>query len=161
MPSLDSVAWPPILRRFAPSGGDKPPSTGPGDWSSDGPGERSDSRILIVDDDAAFRYLLERDLNRRGYAVETVAGSLEALDLLDQGRAYDLIVIDLRLSPGEPHGFAFGRMASLKSPDAPRLYVTAADLGDVRMDEANAPVVQKSGSLEQITGRIRDLLQSG
>ena len=59
----------------------------------------SDAHILVVDDEAEVRDLLQEYLIKRGFAVTTagdVAGAREVLD----ARAVDLVVLDLRM-PGE------------------------------------------------------------
>jgi len=56
------------------------------------------ARILIVDDDRAFRLSTAELLRDDGYAVVTVARAEEALDTL-QSESFDLILLDLRM-PG-------------------------------------------------------------
>src|SRR5690554_7883039 len=56
-------------------------------------------KILIVDDDARLRRLLERFLTEQGYRVRTVEDTAQMDRLLDR-ELYSLIVLDLML-PGE------------------------------------------------------------
>ena len=56
-------------------------------------------KILIVDDDARLRGLLERFLSEQGYRVRTVEDTAQMDRLLDR-ELYSLIVLDLML-PGE------------------------------------------------------------
>jgi len=53
-------------------------------------------RILIVDDDADQRELLETGLTKRGFTVVTCAGAEEALDLVEVDD-FDVVVTDLKL----------------------------------------------------------------
>src|SRR5262245_8453392 len=53
--------------------------------------------ILIVEDDAATRDALTMVLSDEGYAVSSAANGLEAIDLLRQGAAPDLIILDLMM----------------------------------------------------------------
>lgn len=57
-------------------------------------------RLLLVDDDALILTLLERHLERAGYAIRTASGGEEAWELLDaEPDACDVIVLD-RMMPG-------------------------------------------------------------
>jgi signal transduction histidine kinase/DNA-binding response OmpR family regulator/streptogramin lyase len=58
-------------------------------------------RILVVEDNAANRQVLELQLERNGCTVQTVAGAPQALAALEasrrSGRAFDAILADLRM----------------------------------------------------------------
>src|SRR5437868_7574093 len=57
------------------------------------------NRILLVEDDAELRLLLEHVLLGAGYAVDTASSVREASALLDS-HAYDLVLADGRLGDG-------------------------------------------------------------
>src|SRR5690242_15067462 len=57
------------------------------------------TRILVVDDDARLRDLLNRYLNEQGYTVRVVSDAVEMNRHLGRER-YDLMILDLML-PGE------------------------------------------------------------
>jgi two-component system phosphate regulon response regulator OmpR len=57
------------------------------------------TRIIVVDDDARMRDLLNRYLTEQGYAVRTVSDAAEMNRQLSRER-YDLMILDLML-PGE------------------------------------------------------------
>ena len=59
---------------------------------------RLESRILVVDDNAANRDLLTRRLQREGYRVTSAAGGAEALALI-AAEGFDLVLLDLMM-PG-------------------------------------------------------------
>jgi DNA-binding NtrC family response regulator len=50
-------------------------------------------RLLLVDDDPAFRNSLQEYLERHGHAVETAANGREALTKLEQA-GYDVVLTD-------------------------------------------------------------------
>lgn len=52
-------------------------------------------RILLVDDEAIIRKILELNLLDEGYEVDTAASGEEAVSMLDTG--YDLIITDLMM----------------------------------------------------------------
>jgi CheY-like chemotaxis protein len=56
--------------------------------------------VLIVDDEAALRQLLETSLSRKGYKVATARDGLEAIDMLGRGEnKFDVVLLDLNM-PG-------------------------------------------------------------
>ena len=60
-------------------------------------------RILVVDDDASLRRIVEYNLAEEGYAVATAGSGEEALDSLEKA-GFDLVVIAQRLHAATPQG---------------------------------------------------------
>ena len=58
--------------------------------------ERTERRILVVDDDDAIRALLFTILKRRGFAVDTARNGVEAVQRLDRCN-YTLMLLDLMM----------------------------------------------------------------
>jgi two-component system nitrogen regulation response regulator GlnG len=80
------------------------------------------SHILIVDDEQAVCWALERALTREGHRV-AVAASAEQAFVLAQKQRPDAVILDVRL-PGLDGLSALGRLRQL-SGDAPVIVVTA------------------------------------
>jgi CheY-like chemotaxis protein len=63
------------------------------------------ARVLVVDDDAETRRLVERALVRAGYAVLEASSGEEALKLLArmarQGARIDLVISDIKMPDGD------------------------------------------------------------
>ncbi len=57
------------------------------------------SRVLLVDDDDAFRESLSILLGQEGFSIATFGGGAEVLDYLAEGNDADIIVLDWRM-PG-------------------------------------------------------------
>jgi two-component system chemotaxis sensor kinase CheA len=76
------------------------------DWfrRKDAATPKRECSLLLVDDSVFFRNMLMPVLKAAGYAVTAVAGAHEALALLKQGRAFDVLVTDIDM-PGMD-GFA-------------------------------------------------------
>lgn len=55
-------------------------------------------RILLIDDDPDFVLATQTLLEANGYAVEVASNGTEAVELIDQGRSYDLFLIDAMMS---------------------------------------------------------------
>jgi CheY-like chemotaxis protein len=67
--------------------------------------QTSNASVLVVDDDAAVRTLMERVLKRAGYAVVTARHGGEAISQLSDG-AFDVILLDMMMPVS--NGFDFG-----------------------------------------------------
>ena len=97
------------------------------------------SRILVVDDNAANRDVLERRLAREGHHVATAANGAAALELMG-GETFDLILLDLIMP--EMSGFEVLRRlkAAAHTRDVPVIVISALDEVDsvVRCIEAGA-----------------------
>lgn len=82
------------------------------------------SRILIVDDEAVNRDLLERRLGRRGYETVSAADGPAALELVF-GDGVDLVLLDIRM-PGMDGEEVLRRIRErLSSAELPVIMVTA------------------------------------
>ncbi|HUW81495.1 MAG TPA: response regulator [Phycisphaerae bacterium] len=55
-------------------------------------------RILLIDDDPDFVLATQTLLEANGYAVEVASNGTEAVELIEQGRSYDLFLIDAMMS---------------------------------------------------------------
>jgi two-component system phosphate regulon response regulator OmpR len=102
------------------------PSNGPPNAPLNAGGE-GPSHILVVDDDARIRDLLQRFLTRNGYLVTTARDAGHASRLLES-LSFDMLVIDVMM-PGED-GFSLTRRIR-HGIDAPILLLTArGETGD-------------------------------
>lgn len=79
-------------------------------------------QILVVDDDAGFRKLLETILAGEGYAVTTAGTRAEAARLLEN-RQFHLVVTDLKLPDGD--GIDVLRRAREVAAEVPVIMITA------------------------------------
>lgn len=90
--------------------------------------------ILIVDDDASVRELLELHLGAAGYEVQVAADAIAAGYLVLRS-APDLIVCDVNM----PHMNGFEFISALKAdasiPDIPVIFLTTFEEGDLRGKE--------------------------
>jgi two-component system nitrogen regulation response regulator GlnG len=99
-------------------------------------------RILVVDDDASLRFVLERALSKAGHQVVSADSAEEALRILE-GQIFDLSFIDIMM-PGID-GLTLVRQ--LKSrPQAPAMIVMTA-----QNTVKNAIEAMKAGAFDYIT----------
>src|SRR5258708_17420291 len=78
--------------------------------------------VLVIDDEADIRELLELSLVRMGLAVEC-AGTVAAAKQLLQSKRYDLCLTDMRLPDGD--GLDLVRFIGVECADLPVAAITA------------------------------------
>ncbi len=99
-------------------------------------------RILIVEDEAKMRRILEIMLSEDGYRIDTAEDGLKALSLCEKN-SYSLIVTDLKMAPMD--GLTLMKKLRKVSPDIPVIVVTA--FGSVE----TAVEAMKEGAFDYIT----------
>ena len=110
-------------------------------------------KIVIVEDDEAFAYAAAKALRQAGYEVFQAESSMTGIDLLDRERP-DLLLVDVRLPEGQPHGIALARIARYRHPQLPVLYVTAyPDLVEVEGDKLGR-IHQKPIDLDRLVSEV-------
>jgi CheY-like chemotaxis protein len=58
---------------------------------------RSQGRILVVDDESSVRAVAEQVLKLAGHAVQTAENGFEALECLESGARFDLLLLDVSM----------------------------------------------------------------
>jgi EAL domain-containing protein (putative c-di-GMP-specific phosphodiesterase class I) len=81
-----------------------------------------DIRVLVVDDEEQLRRLVGRTLERGGLQTETAGSGAEALDLLRQGRRFDVVLSDLMMPVMD--GMQFLREVRQLDLDVPIVFLT-------------------------------------
>lgn len=72
--------------------------------------------ILVLDDDDGVRLTIATALAEAGYRVAETGDSMQALSLLEGSAHFDVLITDVVMPPGRPHGIAVGSMAALRRP---------------------------------------------
>ena len=115
--------------------------------------------VLLVDDDASIRRMLERTLVADGYAVATVADGGAALAAVERSLP-DVVVLDVAM-PGLD-GLAVTRRLRAKALTVPILLLTARDALEDRvagLDAGADDYLVKPFEAEELTARLRALLR--
>ena len=117
--------------------------------------ETTQSRILIIDDEAAIRESLETLLSLEGYTVEMAGDGERGLAMLDQ-QSYDLVLLDLAL-PGQSGIEVLPRIHE-RQPQLPVIMITAFGTVNNVVDAIRAGAqnfVQKPWDNEKLLADIR------
>jgi two-component system response regulator MprA len=117
--------------------------------------------ILVVDDDAPIRRMLERTLAAEGYAVSSAPDGGAALAQVERA-APDLVVLDVTM-PGLD-GLAVCRRVRGRGLSLPILLLTARDAVEERVSGLDAGAddyLVKPFASEELVARVRALLRRG
>jgi two-component system response regulator MprA len=117
--------------------------------------------ILVVDDDAPIRRMLERTLVAEGYEVAVAVDGGDALAAIERS-VPDLLVLDVAM-PGVD-GLAVCRRARAHGLATPILLLTARDAVADRVDGLDAGAddyLVKPFATEELLARVRALLRRG
>ncbi len=124
--------------------------------------ERTNSKILIVDDDEGVTQTFARMLRLEGYQVRTALSAEKGLAEAEASHP-DAIILDLRMPLVDGLGF----LRSLRARDGQRATPVAIVTGDYFLDDSVSNELQALGAelrfkplwLEDLVGLARNLLK--
>ncbi len=125
------------------------------------PGAGAGETILLVEDEANVRELVEFSLVSQGFRVLSAATGEEALQrMAAHGDGVDLLVTDV-VMPGGMSGHQLGETLRARYPGLRTLYISGyiADANrDARGSGAGEEFLQKPFALSDLSRKVRDLL---
>jgi two-component system response regulator PilR (NtrC family) len=104
------------------------------------------SRVLVVDDEADIRELVDLTLSRMGLAADCAGSVQEAVAALESGTPYQLCLTDMRLPDGE--GLEIVRLIGERFPQIPVAVITAYGSTE------NAVAALKAGAFDYLAKPI-------
>jgi DNA-binding NtrC family response regulator len=116
------------------------------------------ARILVVDDDEAFRRTLLQILKFAGFEGLEADSMTEVLAALDRAEPVDLVLADLRLAPGTPHGFSIARVVQMRYPHVKIVFMTGGDAQGFALGTPDDVVLQKPFKARDLVDTIRATL---
>jgi two-component system copper resistance phosphate regulon response regulator CusR len=117
-------------------------------------------RVLVVEDERKVADFIRQGLVEEGHTVEIAGDGASALDLILDGTAFDLVVLDIML-PGRD-GIAVLRAMRQHRIDTPVLLLTARDnVADkvAGLDQGADDYLTKPFAFEEFLARVRALLR--
>jgi two-component system, cell cycle sensor histidine kinase and response regulator CckA len=114
--------------------------------------------ILLVEDEAMVRAVAERALTRQGYKVVTAGNGEEALERLEAGETFDLLISDVVMPTMD--GPTLVRHAREKYPELPILFMSGYAEEQLRksIDIENVAFLPKPFSVQQLAEAARAVL---
>jgi CheY-like chemotaxis protein len=108
-------------------------------------------RVLVADDDAATREMLDATLSKEGFHVIAAAGGREAIELAHDG-PIDMIICDLLMPDLDGFGVVSALKADARTRDVPILILTGHEMTAEEKESLNGKilgVVGKGGDAER------------
>lgn len=122
-------------------------------------GNATGKSILVVEDDEPYRRLVVRMLDQAGYSVIAAEDFTSAIAVIESPTPIDLLLADIAMPAGTPHGMAIGRMAELRRRSLKVLYMSGTyDLGELARFSSDAKILKKPFTVRQLTDAVAEAL---
>jgi two-component system, cell cycle response regulator CpdR len=118
-------------------------------------------RILLAEDDDVMREYLARALTKSGYAVESVDRGTAALELIQSGVAFDLLLTDIVMP--EMDGIELAQKAGIIAPTLRVMFITGFSAVSLKAGQAlpNAKVLSKPFHLRDLVLEVDRMFEVG
>ncbi|HVJ54521.1 MAG TPA: response regulator [Aliidongia sp.] len=115
--------------------------------------------VLVVEDDESYRRLVVRMLESAGYRVTAAGDFAAAMAVIDGPEAIDLLLTDVGMPPGTPHGVSIGSVAQLKRRELRLIYMSGGfDPTDFVLHDEAAMILRKPFTVSELTEAVRQTL---
>jgi DNA-binding response OmpR family regulator len=115
------------------------------------------ANILLVENERGIAYAVSKFLRHAGHSVRVAFDGISALKILDMDVQIDLILTDLVMPVGHPHGLAIARMGRWKRRDVAVIFMSRdRDLGtEIDGDTILPKPIDSSSLLDEIAQSLR------
>jgi DNA-binding response OmpR family regulator len=116
--------------------------------------------VLLIEDQDAYRYAVARVLERAGFAVLQAEDFRDALAAIEGNGPIDLVLADIIMPTGRPHGISVVNMARQRRPGLKVLFMTAHydQLPAEVLARAPGTVMRKPASVDDLVPAVRAVL---
>lgn len=118
------------------------------------------TKILIVDDEQDLCEILSFNLQSEGYETDTAPSAEEAFALVDAGRRYDLLLLDVMMD--RMSGYDLAALLRSRGDNTPIIFLTARDAHDDQMQGFAAGAddyITKPFSFDTVLARVKAVLR--
>jgi DNA-binding response OmpR family regulator len=116
--------------------------------------------VLVVEDDDAFRRLVVRMLVARGFEVVEAGDFGVAAKIVESDQPLDLLLTDIGMPGGTPHGVSIARFAQLRRKGLKVLFMTGgADAKEIVLLGQDEAVLQKPFSRAELADAVAAALR--
>jgi CheY-like chemotaxis protein len=115
--------------------------------------------ILVVEDDKAYEPVIRRMLETAGFRVTTANDFITALPVIESNEHLDLLLVDINMPIGTPHGLSIGLMAGSKRHDLKIIYMSGSiDPAQLARFAPHAKILRKPFTTQEIVAAIEATL---
>lgn len=118
------------------------------------------TKILIVDDEQDLCEILSFNLQSEGYETDTAPSAEEALALVNAGRRYDLLLLDVMMD--RMSGYDLAALLRSRDDNTPIIFLTARDAHDDQLQGFAAGAddyITKPFSFDTVLARVKAVLR--
>lgn len=115
--------------------------------------------ILVVEDDEAYSRLVRRMLEAAGFRVTTAGNFVAALPVIEGTDQVDLLLADINMPSGTPHGLSIGLMAESKRHGLKIVYMSGSvDPAQIARFAPSAKLLRKPFTSQEMMQAIKATL---
>jgi CheY-like chemotaxis protein len=115
--------------------------------------------ILVVEDEEAYARVVKRMLEGAGFRVTTAKDFVTALPVIEGSDQVDLLLADVNMPPGTPHGLSIGLMAESKRGDLKVVYMSGSiEPAAIARFAPNATILRKPFTAAELLAAVKSRL---
>lgn len=118
--------------------------------------------ILVVEDEEPYGLVVKRMLEGAGYRVSMAKDFVTALHVIEGSEHIDLLLADVNMPSGTPHGLSIGLMAESKRHNLKVVYMSGSiDPAQITRFAPQAKMLAKPFTSQQLLDVVKAALGQG